>query len=163
MIQQVRLTLPNKPGTLEEAVRVLARAGVDMKALEVYARGDGGSGDAHMIVSAPEVALKALREAGQQVTLEDVVVVEMSDEVGGLAPILRTLADAKLNVEHLYAFVTRLRGKSLCVLTLDDPARAEVLLREGGHRVATPRTIEDSTARTQGDALGAHLGLDYFW
>lgn len=163
MIQQVRLTLPNRPGTLEEAVRVLARAGVDMKALEVYARGDGGSGDAHMIVSAPDRALKALRDAGQEAALEDVVVVEVTDEVGGLAPILRTVADAKLNVEHLYAFVTRLQGKSLCVLTLDDPARAEALLKEHGHRVATPRSLEDSTAPRQGDALGAHLGLDYFW
>lgn len=163
MIQQVRLTLPNRPGTLEQAVRVLAGAGVDMKALEVYARGDGGSGDAHMIVSAPQAALKALREAGQEAALEDVVVVEVTDQVGGLAPILRALGAAKVNVEHLYAFVTRLQGKSLCVFTVDDPARAEALLAAAGHRVATPRTIEDSTAPDGGDALGAHLGLDYFW
>lgn len=163
MIQQVRLTLPNRPGTLEEAVRVLARAGVDMKALEVYARGDGGSGDAHMIVSAPEVALKALRDAGHQAELEQVVVVEVTDEVGGLAPILRTLAGAGLNVEHLYAFVTRVQGKSLCVLTLDDPSRAEALLREAGHRVATQKSLDAAVSPGAGDALGAHLGLDYIW
>ncbi|MBX3470844.1 MAG: ACT domain-containing protein [Planctomycetes bacterium] len=161
MIQQVRLSLPNRPGTLEEAVRALAGASVDMKALEVYARGDGAKGDAHMIVSAPRAALEALRAAGLEVTLEDVVVVEVVDQVGGLAPILRTLAGAGVNVEHLYAFVTRVQGKSLCVLTVDDPARAERLLEEGGHRVATQRSLDDSTGR--GDALGAHLGLDYIW
>lgn len=161
MIQQVRVTLPNQPGRLEQAVRALGEAKVDMKALEVYARGDGARGEAHMIVSDPRAALRALEKAGHEAALEDVVVVEVTDEVGGLLPILRTLAQERVNVEHLYAFVTRVQGKSLCVLTLSEPARAEALLAKAGHRVATQRSLEAATSK--GDALGAHLGLDYIW
>jgi hypothetical protein len=160
MIQQVRLTLPNKPGTLEQAVRALARAGVDMKALEVYT-GKASRGEVHMIVSSPAQAQKALEASGHDVALEDVVVVEVTDQVGGLAAILGTLAAASVNVEHLYAFVTRVAGKSLCVLTVDAPAKAESLLTGAGHRVATQGTIEESTKPDA--SMGAHLGLDYFW
>src|SRR5687767_4762374 len=107
MIQQVRLTLPNRPGTLEQAVRVLGDARIDMKALQVHARGDGARGEAHMIVSDPQAALSALERAGHEAVLEHVVVVEVIDRVGGLLPILRTLHDAGVNVTQLYAFVTR--------------------------------------------------------
>jgi hypothetical protein len=162
VIQQVRLVLPNRPGTLEAAVRALVDAGVDMKALEVYARGDGSRGEAHLIVNDPARARGALAASGHEVTLERVVVVEVTDQVGGLAPLLAALAAAAVNVEHLYAFVTRVAGKSLCVLTVDDPDKAEALLARAGHRVATARSLEESTG-PQGDALGAHLGLDYIW
>lgn len=158
MIHQVRVTLPNRPGTLEGAVRALVGAGVDMKALEVF--GDGPTGEAHMIVSDPEGAVRALSSAGLQAEVERVVVVEVEDRVGGLQPILRTLAGAQVNVLRLYAFVTRVQGKSLCVFTVDDPSRAEALLTAAGHRIATQRSIHEAT---RAEGIGQHLGLDYIW
>ena len=91
------------------------------------------------------------------------LVVEIQDAVGGLHPILKVLSDAAVNVQHLYAFVSRVESKSLCVLTVPDVGRAEALLRAAGHTVLGPGAVTGQPARAKDEALGAHLGLDFIW
>ena len=89
---------------------------------------------------------------------------EVPDEVGGLSRVLSMLAQAQINIHYLYAFVTRVRGKSLAVLTVDDLPRATKLLTErevvlvssqGLNQEETP--LEDKTS------LGENRSLDFFW
>ncbi len=164
MIHQLRVRLPNQPGTLERAVRTLKDAGVDMKALDVHEVGGGERGEVHVIVSDPDRAVTALRTAGHEVERVPALVVEIQDAVGGLHPILKALSDAAVNVQHLYAFVSRVESKSLCVLTVPDVARAEALLRKAGHAVLGPAAVTgEKPATAKDEALGAHLGLDFIW
>ncbi len=160
MISQLRLDLPNEPGKLAGALRALAAAGVDLKALEVNEGGGGpGRGQAHVVVADPARAQAALVAAGYACALVPAVVAEVPDRVGGLLELLDVLARREVNVLHLYAFVTRVEGKSLCVFTVDEPAKAEALLREAGHRPLDKTALDGTPAPD----LGAHLGVDYFW
>jgi hypothetical protein len=164
MIKQLRVEIPNRPGSVEALVRALADAEVDMKALEVSSRGSGDTGVCYLIVDKLDAACAALQAADQDYATEEVVVVEMADEVGGLARILRVLAEAEVNVQHLYAFVTRMEGKSLAVLTVEDPRAAAKLLND--HEIPVIR--EQAKLATSGPnederSLGEHLGLDYIW
>ncbi|MGE0710881.1 MAG: ACT domain-containing protein [Planctomycetota bacterium] len=156
MIRQLRVTLPNQPGTLARMVSALAEAGVDMKALEVSERGPGTNGEASLIVSDVERAVAALRGSGHSVEVEAAIAVEMDDRVGGLAPVLAALAADEINVRQLYAFVTRVAGKSLAVLTLDEPERAHGLLERKGFHLLDTGSLEGKSPE---DDLGAYLGL----
>lgn len=162
MIEQLRVKLPNRPGTLERMVSALAEAGVDMKALQVSVRGGGEAGEANLIVSDLEKASRALEASGHELRVEQALAVEMDDRVGGLAAMLRVLADEGVNVQQLYAFVTRVQGKSLAMLSVDDLPRAKQLLRAKGFHLMSRKALERD--EPPGDTtLGDHLGADFIW
>lgn len=168
MVRQLRVRLPNCPGTLDGMVNALAAAGVDMKALQVSERGSGEYGLAQLIVSDLERAVKALEAGGYEFALEEVVIVELEDRVGGLARVLDVLAREQVNVKQLYAFVTRVRGKSLAVLSVDDTPRTVALLEGAGCHLVSQQALrgERRPAPQAGcgdDSLESHLGLDFIW
>ncbi len=167
MIEQLRVKLPNRPGTLAAMVAALAEARVDIKALEVAERGGGELGEVNLIASDLDAARAALDRSGHDYRVEQAVAVEMDDRVGGLAAILDVLAREGLNVSQLYAFVSRVAGKSLALVSVDDPARANALLEASGFRTLSRQALERSADRPgEGRAqstLGDHLGLDYIW
>lgn len=164
MIQQLTVQLPNKPGSLEGMITALAEAKVDIKALGVSDRDGGDHGEASLIVSHLEKATSALESGGHTFSSVSVVAVEMDDRVGGLAGILRLLAEKEINILQLYAFVTRHKSKALAVIRVDDPERASSLLAEGGMAVVSQATIEADGVKPEGpSSLGEHLGMDFIW
>lgn len=167
VIEQLRVKLPNRPGTLAAMVAALAEARVDIKALEVAERGGGDVGEVNLIASDLDAARAALDRSGHDYRIEQAVAVEMDDRVGGLAAILEVLAREGLNVSQLYAFVTRVAGKSLALLSVDDPARADALLDASGFRTLSRQALEQSGERPSEErtqrTLGDHLGLDFIW
>lgn len=163
MIQQLRVKLPNQPGTLLRMVSALADAGVDMKALEVSERGEG-FGEANLIVSDLDKAKAALEATDHECAVEEALGVELDDRVGGLAAILKVLAGEGINVRQLYAFVGRVEGKSLALVSVNDPARAATLLEAAGHRTFSREALEADARRGPTDTtLGDHLGAGFIW
>lgn len=164
MIKQLTVQLPNRPGTLAALISVLAEAGVDLKALGVSDRGGGDHGEASMLVSDLSRARAALDAAGQAYEVQPVLAVEMDDRVGGLAAILDLLSRQAVNIQQLYAFVTRHRSKALAVIRCDDAPRASRLLVEAGFRVVSRESLEQGEADASSPSpLGEHLGLDFIW
>ncbi len=165
MIEQLRVKLPNRPGTLAGMVEALAKAGVDMKALEVAER-SGGHGEANLIVSDLDGARAALDATGHDYVVEQAVAVEMDDRVGGLAAILGVLSQEQVNIQQLYAFVSRVEGKSLALFSVDDPQRATSLLEASGFRTLSRKALESGGRAEEPErhpTLGEHLGLDFIW
>jgi len=167
MIEQLCVKLKNDPGTLKRMLGVLAAAGVDIKALSVSDRGPD-LGEANLIVADVGKASAALSAAGEQYRRTRVIAVEMADRVGGLASILGALDEGRVNIEQLYAFVSRVEGKSLAVMAVNDAARADELLRAGGFRLFGTEALREPESPASSNApdastLGDHLGLDYIW
>lgn len=163
MIHQLRVKLANRPGTLQELLAVLATAGIDIKALEVSDRGPD-FGEANLIVANAKQASAALTGADHEHEVSEALAVEMDDKVGGLASILAVLAGASINVTQLYAFVSRVAGKSLALISCDDVPQATRLLRAGGFRLFDEKTLADADRpREEADGLSDHLGLDFIW
>jgi len=164
VIKQVKVTLANEAGTLSAMVGALGDAGVDIKALEVNETSRGSEGEAHLIVNDVEKARAALEAADQRVAVEDAVVVEMADRPGGLAEILRALAGQGHNIRYLYAFVTRLRGRSLAVFTVERPEDAARDLAAAGFTLVSQGGLAAYDApRTEAPSLEDHLGVDFIW
>lgn len=129
-IRQISVFVENRRGALAAVTKLLADAGVDLRALSVADTPDYGI--LRLIAGDTDKAVGALREGGFVTTLTDVLAVEVPDVPGGLFRVLDPLNDENVNLEYLYAFVTG-SGKGACVvLRVRDNERTEGLLRCAG-------------------------------
>jgi hypothetical protein len=129
-VDQLSVFVENKPGHLLEITEALGEAGIDLRALSI---GDTAEfGVLRLIVSEADRALAVLREAGFTVSLTQVLAVSLADTPGSLSKILRVIAGAGINVEYLYAFVTRKSGGAYVVFRVEDNAAATAVLDKNG-------------------------------
>jgi len=129
-ILQLSVFVENKPGRLAEVLETLSGAGIDLRALSLADTADFGI--LRIIVDKPDDALEVLQDAGYLVKSSEVIPVAVGDKPGGLAAILRLLADAGIDVEYTYAFVAHSRDRAYVILRVNDNDAAVKLLKENG-------------------------------
>lgn len=138
-IQQLSVFIENKPGRLAEITEVLAQTGVDIRAISVADTSDFGI--LRVIVDKPKEAVLALKEHGMTVTLTNVIAVGISDEKGTFSKVIRLLANNGIDVEYIYAFVSRDKGKAYVIIRTDKSARAAEILTENGVEILTAEAL----------------------
>ena len=141
MVKQISIFLANEPGILAKALEILAREKVDIRALTVAETIDFGL--LRLMVDDPEKAVSALNKGGMSAIEHEVLAVEVSDEPGGLYRITRILADAKINIEYVYAFVSRNKDKAYVVLRTDELKKTEEVLKKSSVRIVGEKEMED--------------------
>jgi len=129
-VPQISIFLENKIGRMAEVTEVLSEAGVNIIALSVADTSEFGI--LRLIVDKPDEAYSAIKEAGFTAMTNFVIAVEVADEPGGLARILRLLCDANLNVEYMYAFVERSTGRAALIFRFEKESEAVKVLQAGG-------------------------------
>jgi len=129
-IEQLSVFVENKPGKLVEALEAIAGAGIDLRALSLADTADFGI--LRVIVDKPAEAFKALQSEGYLVKSSEVIPVSVGDKPGGLAAVLRVLADNGVNVEYTYAFVAHSSDKAFVVLRVGDNDAAVRVLSDNG-------------------------------
>jgi len=130
MIKQLSVFLENEPGRLVKVTRILEDANIDIRALTVAETADFGI--LRLIVNDPERAYSILRENNVAVASDVVLGVEVNDKPGGLRVVAELLAEGDVNIEYVYAFVTRSHESAFVVLRVDDRERATKVLKGGG-------------------------------
>ncbi len=126
MAIDLRVRLPNRPGTLLLVADALGRGGLNIEAACGYETGDAGV--LHLLVVDAERGRRTLLNAGVEIESEQpVVVVDVQNRPGGGAAVLRLVADAGANINLLY---TTLDGR--LVLGSDDPPRLRTALAAAG-------------------------------
>ena len=119
-IHQISVFLENRIGQLAEITRLLADAGIDIRALSIAETSDYGL--ARMIVDDAYKASSILLKHGDILSMTPVWAVEVPDRPGGLAEVLGVLADAKVDVEYMYSLFTHREGNAYMVMRVaDDP------------------------------------------
>ncbi|MDR3762588.1 MAG: amino acid-binding protein [Acidobacteriota bacterium] len=126
-IHQISLFAENRPGRLSAPARLLAAAGIDLRAL--YLADTLDFGILRIIVADWEKAARVLEEDGFVVKVNEVVAVEVSDRPGGLADVLEALDGSGLNIEYMYAFPYLNQGKAVLIFRFDDPDAASARLQ----------------------------------
>lgn len=127
-VEQISVFLENKPGTLEDATRVLKEADINIRTLSVAETVDFGI--LRLIVNDVEKADKALKDNGFRASKTPVVAVEVPDKPGGLHSIMEIVSKEGINVEYLYAFVEKSGQNAVIIFRFDNPEKAiEVLLK----------------------------------
>lgn len=128
-ITQLSAFLENKPGTLYDALLSLTEAGINIRALSVAETKDFGI--LRLIVSD---VVKAKEALGEDIIIREtpVVAVKMDDKSGALRAILKSLREAEVNIEYVYAFTGSMKGGAYVVLRVDDLEGAEAILDKNG-------------------------------
>jgi hypothetical protein len=132
-VEQISVFLENKAGRLAEVARILADAGINIRALSLADTSDFGI--LRLIVNDNNKAKEALKQHGFTVGKTDVVALEVPDRPGGLAALLDILGREGVNVEYMYAFVAKSAGNAVVIFRFDEPQRAIKLLTGQGFTV----------------------------
>ncbi len=130
IIKQISIFVENKAGRLAEITEAIAAANIDIRALSIADTTDFGI--LRLIVDKPEAAALALKEAGLTVSITNVIAVGIEDTPGAFSVPMRILADAGIDVEYMYAFISRDTQKAYVILRVaDNDVATKVLLDKG--------------------------------
>ena len=129
-ITQLSVFAENKPGHIIAPCRLLAGAGVNIRALSLA--DTQRFGILRMIVSDWQSAAKILEDAGFLVKCTEVLAIEVPDRPGGLAEVLSVLEGTSINIEYMYAFPFGRGEKAILIFRFDDPDAALQRLQSSG-------------------------------
>lgn len=136
-IYQISVFLENRTGQLAEITGILAENNVDLRAISIAETADYGV--LRIIASEAERATNILLSHGYILSMTPVVVLSVPDAPGGLAPVLKVLADGKIDIEYMYSLFTHKEGKAYMVFRVSQEDRFIALLQERG---IEPETLE---------------------
>jgi hypothetical protein len=129
-VAQISIFLENRTGGLADVFDVLARSGVDVKALSLADMSDFGI--LRLVVPDPDRTWRTLKDAGFTVDKTRVVAVEVPDRSGGLLETLLVLKRAGINVEYMYSVARRTTDRAVLIFRFDEISRALEALRAAG-------------------------------
>jgi hypothetical protein len=116
---ELSLRLPNSPGALSAVCRLMSDERVNIIALMLES-----GGQMRMVVDNHVHGGAVLREHHHQVNEREVILVTVPNTPGSLAPALKLLADANVNIEYAYAGVADTNQMASIVVGTDDVMQA---------------------------------------
>jgi hypothetical protein len=139
-IHQISVFLENRVGQLAEITNLLAKEGVDIRAISIAETADYGL--ARMIVDDSNKASAILLQHGDILSMTPVWAVEVPDRPAGLAELLATLAELHVDVEYMYSLFSHRDGYAYMILRVSDEE-------------SFVKAVEEKKIKTVGkDALG---------
>jgi hypothetical protein len=118
IVQQLKVTLENKPGALAELCTELAKRAVNILAIEAW---EGkASTPVRLLVSQVEAAKAVCAGMGLKIAEEQALALKVGDRPGALGRVTRKLAEKGINIEYLYGTIDRGSKRALIVLGVSD-------------------------------------------
>ena len=124
---ELSIILPNRPGTLGDVTHALAKAKVNLLAIDA-----SGGFEYNIVRLVPDKAAKArtvLRRKGLDVGETKVLCIPAKDQPGALARVADVLGHAKVNIDYLYATSGGRQTEALIVAHVSDARKALKSLR----------------------------------
>ena len=138
-IKQLTVFVENKQGALVSITDTLASNNINIRALSIAETEDFGI--LRLIVNDVETAKETLTEKGYLIKVTNVVGVKIGDAPGKLTAALSVLDKAGINMEYLYAFMTRTEKHAYVVFRVEDDEAAESALESAGFHLITNADI----------------------
>lgn len=129
-MKQISIFIENEKGKLAAVTSLLAKNGIDLRALSIADTADYGI--LRIIADDVEKAKNLLSESGYLTRINDVIGVKIEDKVGSLSRIITALSIADIAVEYTYAFTSPTEGQAFMVFRVNDNARAISALAAAG-------------------------------
>lgn len=112
-VKQLSIFIENKSGRLAELSELLAKNGIDLRAISIADTKEFGI--VRLIVNDLEKAVKILTDDGWVFKVTPVIAVKIPDESGRMADVLRVLTDEEIGVEYIYAVISH-NTKDACII-----------------------------------------------
>jgi len=138
-IKQISIFIENTPGRLHAVTKILRDHDIDIRALSLSDTNDFGI--LRLIVADPDEACRILKENGCTVRQTDVLAIGLKDQPGGLDTAVQVLAAHQINIEYLYAFVSRYHDTAYVIMRVEDNERAVAALSAAGIPLVQPEDI----------------------
>ena len=138
-LKQLTVFVKNHQGSLVHITETLAAHNINMRALSIADTAEYGI--LRLIVDDHETAVETLTTAGYLLQTTAVVGVKIGDAPGKLAQALAVLDVANINMEYLYAFMSRTEKHAYVVLRVTDNDVAEEALEEAGFHLITDADV----------------------
>ena len=139
MVQQLSVFLQNKSGKIAAVVRALSESGVDIRALSIADTTDFGI--LRMLVSDISVAKAALAEQNCILSVNEVTVVAVPDEPGGLSRVPSLMAQAEVGIAYMSSLIERGVDVAYMVFRVSDEARLLEVLSKNALETVSPQKL----------------------
>lgn len=133
-VVQLSVFIANEAGRVSEVTRTLGEADINIRGFSVSDTADYGI--LRLVVDKPVEAHDILKSAGFTVKDTGVICIDVPDHPGGLAAVLRIVAEAGVNIEYVYSLVS-----TYVVLNVADVDRAVALLKDRPVRLVSQEEI----------------------
>jgi hypothetical protein len=124
MATEFTVLIEDRPGALADLTETLAQNGINLMAIHAVPC-PGQQGVVQMITNHNDATVNALRDAGVEYTVREVLLVNLVDQPGSLARLTRALGAEGINISAVYI---TMRGQ--VVIAADDLARAQRIALE---------------------------------
>jgi len=139
-ITQISVFLENRQGRLYDVCSLLGSNGVNIRALTIAETESFGV--LRIVVDKSDAAIQLLRDNQFVANFTDVIAIEVPDKPGGLASILKVLAENEVNIEYMYGFVEKFSDKALLVMRFEDTDFAQQILSKHNVHVVAEKDIQ---------------------
>jgi hypothetical protein len=136
-VKLVAVFAENKPGQVAQFTRILAKANVNIRWVNVTSTGPYGV--MKFLVNDPQMACHAFKSEGLIAKLVDALAVEVPDKPGGLHEVADCLARRQINLDNASGFIAN--NRAIMVLEVPDAVLARDVLRQQGIRVLTQEEL----------------------
>ena len=138
-VKQISVFVENKIGGLADITDVLAKAGVNIRALSIADTSDFGI--LRLIVDDVFAAGNALKENGNIYFINDVLAVAGDDKPGSIARIVNALASEGIGMEYAYAFFAKKENLAYMIVRVEEMDKAKKVFAEKGIHIASEDEI----------------------
>ena len=125
-VKQISVFVENKPGQLAEFAALLRQNNIDMRALSIAETQDFGI--LRIIVNDSYKTACVLKDEGYVFSITPVLAIAIADQPGSLHQVLEILKEYSINLEYVYAFVTRKEDEAYMILRVADNDKAYEVL-----------------------------------
>lgn len=132
---QLSVRISKEAGSVSEVTKTLGESDIDIRGFSVSDTAEHGV--LRLIVDQPERACAVLNRAGMTCCETPVLVIALPDHPGGLAGILKSVAEAGVSIEYVYSLIS-----TYVVINVASPDAAELALAGSPLRLVSAEELE---------------------
>ena len=143
-VKQISIRIENRPGTILDIVEALAENDMHIRALTCSASNEIGI--LRLLVDNVLWAASLLKNLGYDITLKDVVLINVSGVTGSFSRVLEVMKDYDINVTYTYSIMSRKNQgmhETFMIFEVDDYAKTASVMAQKNIKILNQQELAD--------------------